>query len=331
MRVEHRSVWQLRPHGLKKCGIPTLRPKVVKLQETSFEAGLFEAGLESAMWLQARRVCSLIAVAWLLLDVSHAYAMREPLPAVMLSRRRIHRGFRTSLQLRGGDRAEAPETDSATGPDDNGKFRGSFSNVSRDDTTGAELGTATQGFPKLTANYGEVLEIESACMACYGRGLTKLMPTEIPRFGRVVVTSFECGACNASNSEVQSVSDIQPRGARHILSVASARDLSRQILKARFATLSIPHLQFEIPPTAQQATSPYHPKNLATRPTPRLHLPALTHPSRRRAGEAIHARRLPHHRSGRPRPPPAGAARGRPRGGRQAAPLPRSPKRSAAR
>lgn len=55
-----------------------------------------------------------------------------------------------------------------------------------------ETGAAVaKGFAPLTANYGEVLVLDSVCMECYGQGRTMLMPTEIPRFGRVVVTSFE--------------------------------------------------------------------------------------------------------------------------------------------
>jgi ZPR1 zinc finger protein len=113
---------------------------------------------------------------------------------------------------------------------------------------GAEL---HGGLPTLSAQNGEVLEIQSLCMNCGAQGVTRVMPTTIPRFGQVVIMSFECAECNYTNKEVQNAAEIKPFGVQYILNVATRDDLDRQVIKSRHATIRLPHLDFEIPPVTQ--------------------------------------------------------------------------------
>jgi DNA-directed RNA polymerase subunit RPC12/RpoP len=62
-----------------------------------------------------------------------------------------------------------------------------------------------------TQNEGEkpIQEIESLCMKCGEQGITRMMLTTIPFFSQVIVMSFKCEHCGASNNEVQSAGEIR--------------------------------------------------------------------------------------------------------------------------
>ena len=139
---------------------------------------------------QARLLCWVITVAAVLPQLQTS-GTRISLPGLRFfpdrSFLKTHARCLPSMRLRGGSEVDvlpearedppAAEIDAAT----------LIAQSASEHVAAAEGG----GFAPLTANYGEVLQLESVCMECYGQGRTMLMPTEIPRFGRVIVTSFE--------------------------------------------------------------------------------------------------------------------------------------------
>ncbi|KAB7504408.1 Zinc finger protein ZPR1 [Armadillidium nasatum] len=97
----------------------------------------------------------------------------------------------------------------------------------------------------------DVLQIESLCMKCNGKGTTKLLLTKIPHYKEIIITSFECFDCGDKNNGIQS-SSFHEFGVKYELNVMSTEDLSRQIVKSDEATISIPELDFEIPSNRQR-------------------------------------------------------------------------------
>ncbi|KAJ7151726.1 zf-ZPR1-domain-containing protein [Mycena filopes] len=56
-----------------------------------------------------------------------------------------------------------------------------------------------------------VQEIESLCMKCHEQGTTRMLLTSIPYFKEVIVMSFRCEFCGATNNEIQSAGSIRHR------------------------------------------------------------------------------------------------------------------------
>ena len=96
---------------------------------------------------------------------------------------------------------------------------------------------------------------ESLCMSCHEQGNTRLLLTQIPFFREVVLMSFECPHCGFKNCEVQSASEIQPRGCSYTLRVESVADLDRQLVKADSCLCRFVQLDIEIPPQRGQLTT----------------------------------------------------------------------------
>lgn len=92
-------------------------------------------------------------------------------------------------------------------------------------------------------------------MNCHEQGNTRLLLTRIPFFREVVLMSFECPHCGFKNCEVQSASEIQPRGCTYTLRVESAADLDRQLVKADSCLCRFVQLDLEIPPQRGQLTT----------------------------------------------------------------------------
>ncbi|XP_040015283.1 zinc finger protein ZPR1 [Xiphias gladius] len=97
-------------------------------------------------------------------------------------------------------------------------------------------------------------EIESLCMNCYQNGTTRLLLTRIPFFKEIIVSSFSCGSCGSSNTEIQSAGRIQDQGVCYALKVKTKQHLNREVVKADSATTRIPELDFEIPPFTQKGS-----------------------------------------------------------------------------
>ena len=85
----------------------------------------------------------------------------------------------------------------------------------------------------------EPTEIESMCMNCHENGVTKLLLTMIPHYKEVIISSFNCDLCGFSNNEIQSGSVIQEKGLKLTVTISNERDLSRQLVKSDYATLTV--------------------------------------------------------------------------------------------
>ncbi|CBZ55643.1 hypothetical protein NCLIV_060680 [Neospora caninum Liverpool] len=91
-------------------------------------------------------------------------------------------------------------------------------------------------------------EVESLCPNCEKNGKTLLLLHKIPHFREIVLISFSCPHCNYSNREVQSAACLAPQGVRLELTVRSAADLDRQIVRSEHATLIVKEIELEVPP-----------------------------------------------------------------------------------
>nr|XP_033774538.1 zinc finger protein ZPR1 isoform X2 [Geotrypetes seraphini] len=83
-------------------------------------------------------------------------------------------------------------------------------------------------------------------------GVTRLLLTKIPFFKEIIVSSFTCGSCSWTNTEIQSAGRIQDQGVGYVLDVKSKQDMNREVVKTDYATTSIPELDFEIPAFTQK-------------------------------------------------------------------------------
>eukprot|EP01052_Picozoa_sp_SAG31_P003350 SAG31_NODE_127_length_23612_cov_39.709863_16_plen_120_part_00 len=79
-------------------------------------------------------------------------------------------------------------------------------------------------------------------MECQEEGLTTFLPTIIPHFKRVVVSSFRCEHCGHRNTECM-IADFSEKGCRYVLKAKGPEDLNRQVLIAAepaFVAPSVP-------------------------------------------------------------------------------------------
>uniref|UniRef100_H2Y6X2 Zinc finger ZPR1-type domain-containing protein n=1 Tax=Ciona savignyi TaxID=51511 RepID=H2Y6X2_CIOSA len=97
-------------------------------------------------------------------------------------------------------------------------------------------------------------EVQSLCVNCEEQGTTKFLFIKIPFYKEIVISSFHCPNCLESNNEVQSAGSIQEKGVIITCKVKNRSDLNRQVVRADSATITIPELQFEIPPASQKGT-----------------------------------------------------------------------------
>ena len=103
-----------------------------------------------------------------------------------------------------------------------------------------------------TKEWNGIDEIESACMVCGGKGITRLMIHKIPNFRELILASFRCNECDEFNNEVTFGGEIQLQGCVIELQIQNKSDLNRQLVKADSASLRIPFLDFEIPALTQK-------------------------------------------------------------------------------
>ena len=97
---------------------------------------------------------------------------------------------------------------------------------------------------------GAVTVLRSLCMSCEEQGETRLLLMRVPFFRDVILMAFECAHCGFRSSEVQSA-EVQARGCRFTVTVASRADLDRQLVKGDRAAVRVPELDFEIPAGTQ--------------------------------------------------------------------------------
>ncbi|KAI6044234.1 zf-ZPR1-domain-containing protein [Pisolithus marmoratus] len=98
-------------------------------------------------------------------------------------------------------------------------------------------------------------EVQSLCMQCGEQGVTRMMLTSIPYFKEVIVMSFRCEHCGATNNEIQSAGTIKPEGVLYTLKVLHRADLDRQIVRSEACTVEIPDFELQLPPSRGQLTT----------------------------------------------------------------------------
>lgn len=94
-----------------------------------------------------------------------------------------------------------------------------------------------------------VTEVSSLCVYCHEQGMTRLMLTRIPHFREVILSSFSCDECSYKDSEVQFGGSIKEKGQRISITVKNSKDMNRQLVKSDWASIAIPELDFEQPPS----------------------------------------------------------------------------------
>jgi len=113
-------------------------------------------------------------------------------------------------------------------------------------------------FVEINADENGFTEMSSLCMNCREQGTTRLLLTKIPFFKEIILMAFTCDECGFRSNEVQSGGAIQELGCRIEYHISNGedgvKDLDRQVVKSDSATIIIPDLEFEIPPSTQRGT-----------------------------------------------------------------------------
>ncbi|KAN0088585.1 ZPR1 zinc-finger domain containing protein [Tylopilus felleus] len=91
-------------------------------------------------------------------------------------------------------------------------------------------------------------EVESLCMRCGEQGMTRMMLTSIPYFREVILMSFRCEHCGATNNETQAAGTIRELGVTYTLKVLHRGDLDRQIVRSQACEIIIPEFELTLPP-----------------------------------------------------------------------------------
>lgn len=84
------------------------------------------------------------------------------------------------------------------------------------------------------------------------QGVTRIFLTKIPFYKDVVIMSFECEHCGFQNNEIQNAGKIEEKGVKIVLQIKSKSDINRQVVKSDHTSVSVPHLEFEIPSQSQK-------------------------------------------------------------------------------
>lgn len=97
----------------------------------------------------------------------------------------------------------------------------------------------------------EAIIIESLCPRCQENGETRMLLTHIPFFKDIVLMSFSCPHCGEKNNEIQPAATLEDFGVKMTWTVTCKEDLCRDIVRSKFATINIPELGTEIPPSGK--------------------------------------------------------------------------------
>lgn len=95
----------------------------------------------------------------------------------------------------------------------------------------------------------EVMEFETVCSACGGKGKNKMCVTDIPNFKEIIIMSFQCDECGYKCNEIKSGGAISEKGQIITLKVKkenAENDLKRDFIKSDSAEICIPELDFEM-------------------------------------------------------------------------------------
>jgi len=94
----------------------------------------------------------------------------------------------------------------------------------------------------------------SLCTDCGEQGLTRLPLTSIPHSKEVVLMAFGCPRCHFRNCELVSVGTIADKGCTSTVTIAEPADLNRQLVRSEFATVRLPAVDFEVPPSSEHGS-----------------------------------------------------------------------------
>ncbi|KAJ7760333.1 ZPR1 zinc-finger domain-containing protein [Mycena olivaceomarginata] len=83
-----------------------------------------------------------------------------------------------------------------------------------------------------------------------------MLLTAIPYFREVIVMSFRCEFCGATNNEIQSAGAIQPNGAVYTARILHRPDLDRQIVRSPTCEIYIAEYELTLPPRAAGSSPP---------------------------------------------------------------------------
>eukprot|EP00124_Ichthyophonus_hoferi_P003855 Ihof_evm4s368 gene=Ihof_evmTU4s368 len=98
---------------------------------------------------------------------------------------------------------------------------------------------------KLVDGKEEVMKIDSYCPGCMAECEVRMHVLDIPYFKDVVIMAVTCDACGNRSSEVKVGGGIASKGRKITLKITCTDDLSRDVLKAESATITIPEIGLE--------------------------------------------------------------------------------------
>lgn len=98
-------------------------------------------------------------------------------------------------------------------------------------------------------------EVESLCVNCGENGVTTLLLAKIPHYREVILSSFSCELCGFKNNNIQSGGAVQDQGIIYKVKIRENVDLSRQVVRSEYATVTIPEIDLEIPPGSNGAVT----------------------------------------------------------------------------
>ncbi|KAF2149069.1 zf-ZPR1-domain-containing protein [Myriangium duriaei CBS 260.36] len=95
---------------------------------------------------------------------------------------------------------------------------------------------------------GQVYSFPATCPGCTRPCDTHMKMVNIPYFKEVVLMSTVCHLCGYRSNDVKTGGEVPEKGQRITLTVETAEDLARDLLKSESAALSCPELQLEVQP-----------------------------------------------------------------------------------
>ncbi|KAJ6519202.1 zf-ZPR1-domain-containing protein [Mycena sanguinolenta] len=121
----------------------------------------------------------------------------------------------------------------------------------RPDTPTEPTSTTNDGETETETEEKVVQEIDSLCMKCHEQGVTRMLLTSIPYFREVIVMSFRCEFCGATNNEIQSASTIQKEGAVYTARILHRSDLDRQIVRSPTCEVYLAEYELTLPASSR--------------------------------------------------------------------------------
>ena len=96
--------------------------------------------------------------------------------------------------------------------------------------------------------------VQSLCMHCNDEGETRLMPTNVPYFKDIVLSSFNCPHCGYKDTDIIFAGKIASHGVKITVNVVNELQLNRFVVKSEHATIKIPEIDLEIPAKTQKGS-----------------------------------------------------------------------------